>query len=78
LSFEIITPANPEERGAQLSLFFKENGKEIHQHLTNKNVVVDYREPGVIRFAPAPLYNSYEEVFKVYKILKKFELLKGS
>jgi len=71
ISFEILTPADPLQRGAQLSLFFTENGKAIHQRLTGKGLVVDYREPGVIRFAPAPLYNSFEDVYRVYEILKE-------
>lgn len=70
ISFEIITPANPEGRGAQLSLYFKENGKAIHEALINNGVIVDYREPGVIRVAPAPLYCSFEDVFRFYEILK--------
>ncbi|HSC39057.1 MAG TPA: kynureninase, partial [Chitinophagaceae bacterium] len=70
LDFEVLTPADPLQRGAQLSLFFKENGKAIHERLTAKGLVVDYREPGVIRFAPAPLYNSFEDVYRVYEILK--------
>jgi kynureninase len=74
ISFEIITPANASERGAQLSLFFPENAKEIHQQLTRNGVVVDYREPGVIRVAPAPLYNTFEEVFRFYKILRNLRL----
>lgn len=71
ISFDILTPADPLQRGAQLSLFFKENGKAIHQRLTDKGLVVDYREPGVIRFAPAPLYNSFGDVYRVYEILKE-------
>ena len=70
LDFEVLTPSDPLQRGAQLSLFFKENGKAIHERLTAKGLVVDYREPGVIRFAPAPLYNSFEDVYGVYEILK--------
>ncbi len=70
INFEIITPADPEQRGAQLSLYFKEKAKSIHQHLINNGVVVDYREPGVIRVAPAPLYNSFRDVFRFYEILK--------
>lgn len=70
ISFEIITPANPAERGAQLSLFFKEQAKEIHNKLIENGVIVDYREPGVIRVAPAPLYCSYEDVYRFYEILK--------
>ena len=70
LKFEIITPAHPLQRGAQLSLYFKEKGKEIHQALSSKGIIVDYREPGVIRVAPAPLYNSFKEVYRFYETVK--------
>lgn len=72
INFEIITPADPKQRGAQLCLYFKERGKEIHQLLIDNGVIIDYREPGVIRVAPAPLYNSFEDVFRFYEILKNF------
>jgi kynureninase len=70
IKFEIITPANTNERGAQLCLYFKENGKAIHDAMHANGIVVDYREPGVIRVAPAPLYCSFEDVFRFYEILK--------
>lgn len=70
VSFDIITPKNAEARGAQLSLYFKENGKAIHEALINNGVIVDYREPGVIRVAPAPFYCSFEDVYRFYEILK--------
>ena len=73
IRFEIITPADPLQRGAQLSLYFKEKGKAIHQALSSKGIIVDYREPGVIRVAPAPLYNSFKEVYRFYEIVKTFE-----
>ena len=73
INFEIITPKNSEQRGAQLSLHFKERGKEIHEKMIASGIIVDYREPGVIRVAPAPLYNSFEDVFCFYKILKNFQ-----
>lgn len=73
ISFEIITPAEPERRGAQLSLYFKERGKEIHQKMIEAGIIVDYREPGVIRVAPAPLYNSFEDVYRFYQILQQFQ-----
>jgi len=68
LNFEIITPENPDERGAQLSLFFKENGKAIHDKMIANGIIVDYREPGVIRVAPAPLYCGFEDVYRFYEI----------
>lgn len=72
IDFEIITPEDPERRGAQLSLYFKEKGKEIHKKMIDSGIIVDYREPGVIRVAPAPMYNSFEDVFRFYEILKNF------
>ena len=72
IKFEIITPNEIERRGAQLSLYFSEKGKQIHQKMTEAGIIVDYREPGVIRVAPAPLYNSFEDVYRFYEILKQF------
>jgi kynureninase len=70
-AFGIITPANSNERGAQLCLFFKQKGKMIHEQLMQNGIIVDYREPGVIRVAPAPLYCSFEDVYKFVKIIEK-------
>ncbi len=70
LKFEIITPSDPTARGAQLSLYFSEKGKEIHSKMNENGIVVDYREPGVIRVAPAPLYCSYSDVYRFYGILR--------
>ncbi len=70
INFEIITPADPEQRGAQLCLYFKERGKEIHDKMISSGIIVDYREPGVIRVAPAPMYCSFEDVYRFYEILK--------
>jgi len=69
-TFEIITPNDPDQRGAQLCLYFKEKGKEIHNALMNEGIVVDYREPGVIRVAPAPLYCSFEDAWRCVEIVK--------
>ncbi len=62
-SFEIITPKSPSERGAQLSILAKGQGKQLFDRLTELGVIADWREPNVIRIAPAPLYNSYEDCF---------------
>ncbi|NCI46052.1 kynureninase [Sediminibacterium soli] len=72
LSFEIITPADSEARGAQLSLYFREKGREIHDRMIANGIIVDYREPGVIRVAPAPLYCSFTDVYRFYELLKGF------
>ncbi len=69
--FTIITPENPDERGCQLSLLMKKNGKKIFDRITKAGVIADWREPDVIRVAPVPMYNSFEEVFRFAEIFKK-------
>lgn len=70
LSFTVITPTEPERRGAQLSLLFHEKGREAFDALTQKGVIADWREPNVIRVAPVPMYNSFEDVYRFYEVLK--------
>ncbi|WP_074408334.1 kynureninase [Aquimarina megaterium] len=66
----IITPTNPEERGCQLSIQVKNADKSLHQQLTDHHIITDWREPDVIRCAPTPLYNSFEDVYRMTEILK--------
>jgi kynureninase len=69
---EIITPKNSNERGCQLSLLVKKGeGKKVFEAITRKGVIADWREPNVIRIAPTPLYNSYEDVYNFTMILKE-------
>lgn len=70
-SFEIITPRDPEHRGAQLSIFFHEKGKQLFDYLVDNGVIGDWREPNVIRIAPVPLYNSFEDVYHFGRLLKE-------
>ncbi len=70
-SFTIITPDNPEERGCQLSLYMKQDGKKIFNKLTRAGIIADWREPNVIRVAPTPLYNTFEEVWQFAAVFKK-------
>jgi len=58
---EIITPKAEENRGCQLSLRVKGGDKTLFEALTHMGVVSDWREPDVIRIAPVPLYNTFEE-----------------
>jgi kynureninase len=69
--FTIITPSDPNERGCQLSILMKENGKRILNKITEAGVISDWREPNVIRVAPVPLYNTFEEVFLFVEIFKR-------
>jgi kynureninase len=71
LPIEIITPNNPKERGCQLSLAFERKGKEIFENLQAQNIIVDWREPDVIRIAPVPLYNSFTDILKFGETLKQ-------
>jgi kynureninase len=57
---------------AQITFLFEEKGKEIYQKMKDQGIIVDYREPGVIRVAPAPLYCSFKDVYRFYEILKSF------
>lgn len=60
---EIITPSHPKQRGAQLSILLTSHGKDCFNRLTDLGVIADWREPNVIRVAPAPLYNRFEDVY---------------
>jgi kynureninase len=69
--FLILTPRNPAERGCQLSLFIRQHGKKTFDALIREGVFADWREPDVIRVAPVPLYNSFEDVFRFAEIFKR-------
>jgi kynureninase len=73
LQFEIITPSNANARGCQLSLLFNEKGKEVFVHLNKNKIIADWREPNVIRIAPVPLYNTFEDVYELYEAFKSFK-----
>ena len=67
---EVITPKDPNQRGCQLSIRVKNTDKTLHEKLTEMHVITDWREPDVIRCAPVPFYNSFEDVYRMVKILK--------
>lgn len=70
-TFEIITPKDQAKRGAQLSILVHGEGKKIFDYLLKKGVITDWREPNVIRVAPVPLYNSFEDVYFFGKYLEE-------
>ena len=80
--FEIITPRELSARGAQLSLFTDHQGKALFQYLSERGVVCDWREnnltekgvgaAGVIRVAPTPMYNTFEEVYQFADYVSSF------
>lgn len=69
-NFEIITPSNPSERGCQLSVFLHGEGRSLFDYLMKNGVIVDWREPNVIRLAPVPMYTSFEDIYRFGQILK--------
>src|SRR5690606_40600694 len=68
---EIITPRDPAQRGCQLSIRVRDADKSLFDAITTRGVIADWREPDVIRVAPVPLYNSFEDVHKFAEILKE-------
>jgi len=74
LDFNVITPENPEHRGAQLSILVKENGKALFDYIAEKGVIADWREPNVIRLAPAALYNSFTDIYELGETMKGFTI----
>lgn len=77
-TFEVITPSNQDERGTQLSVFLHGEGRKLFDFLMKNGVIVDWREPNVIRLAPAPFYCSYEDMYEFGQILKHGILNKDS
>jgi kynureninase len=64
----ILTPSDPNERGAQLSVRVVHDARRIFEGLLAQGVVCDWREPGVVRMAPVPFYNTFCEVFDASRI----------
>jgi kynureninase len=72
-SVEILTPGDPGRRGCQLSFRVESTapGRTAFEKLEAAGVTCDWREPDVIRVAPVPLYNRYEEVHRFVEILRR-------
>ena len=66
----VITPRDPAERGCQLSIKVRNAGRSLHEKIVVQGVYADWREPDVIRVAPVPLYNSFEDVYRFTDILR--------
>lgn len=68
---QIVSPQNATSRGAQLSIRVLQSDKSLFKIISEKGVIADWREPDVIRIAPAPLYNNFSDVFNFVQILKE-------
>ena len=69
--FDLLTPRDPAQRGCQLSLSMKKRGRKIFDTIVKAGVIADWREPDVIRLAPVPLYNTFEELFSFGVIFRE-------
>jgi len=69
---QIITPQRENEHGCQVSILMLEKGKEVFEALNKNSVIADWRDSNVIRVAPVPLYNTFEEVYWFGKIIKDY------
>lgn len=69
-TIELITPSNEKERGCQVSMHMLSDGRRIFNELTRQGVIADWREPDVIRVAPVPFYNTFEEVWRFGNIIQ--------
>jgi kynureninase len=66
---KVLTP--PQERGCQVSLFMLRDGRRVYEGLMEAGVIVDWREPNVIRLAPVPLYNTFADVYRFYETMQE-------
>jgi len=70
--FKIITPSSVDDRGTQLSVLFREGIMlKVLKRLEREGIIVDERKPDVIRIAPVPLYNTFEEVWRFGQVFEK-------
>ncbi|MFT6397985.1 MAG: kynureninase [Bradymonadia bacterium] len=69
-SIEVITPSDPARRGCQVSLRATRNAKALQEQLEKAGVVSDFRPPDVVRIAPVPLYNTFEDVWRFAEVLR--------
>ena len=67
----IFTPTDPNRRGCQLSLSFKNPIDKVHEEMSSRGFICDVRKPNVMRVAPTPLYNSFRDVYEFVKDLKE-------
>ena len=70
-SISMITPRNVHQRGSQLSMNVAGRERQLFDDMIAEGVIADFREPCIIRIAPVPLYNSFQDVFTFGKVMRK-------
>lgn len=68
---QLITPRNEKERGCQVSILMLKNGRQVFEKLAAEGFITDWREPDLIRLAPVPLYNTFEEIWHFANTLRQ-------
>ncbi len=68
----VLTPRDPDARGCQLSLQIHDGAREMFRVLVDHGVIGDYREPDTVRVAPVPLYNSFHDVWRFGRALRRW------
>ncbi|HTA83300.1 MAG TPA: kynureninase [Bacteroidia bacterium] len=71
IRLEVITPSDPQQRGCQLSIIAHGMGRDFYNALTKSGVFCDWRNPNVVRLAPVPLYNSFEDVWRFGQVVER-------
>lgn len=66
---KVISPRN--SRGSMLCIRYSKNPRELYQKLTERGAIVDFREPDILRMTPAPLYNSFEDIFHLVELIEE-------
>ncbi|HZX77855.1 kynureninase [Lysobacter sp.] len=79
-TLQVVTPADPAQRGCQLSLRViagrgltgRDAGRDLFDYLATQGVLGDWREPDVIRISPAPLYNTHADVLRFVRAVERW------
>jgi kynureninase len=69
--YPMITPKDPKQRGCQISLRVDDRPQELLTALGREGIVCDFRPPNIIRVAPVPLYNTFEDVYRFSRTLAR-------
>ena len=67
----IITPRDPAQRGCQISMDVAGRERKLFDDMIAAGVIADFREPCIIRMAPVPLYNSFEDIFTFGRVMRR-------
>jgi kynureninase len=70
-AISIITPRDPEQRGCQVSMDIAGRERKLFDDMIAAGIIADFREPCIIRVAPVPLYNSFEDVFIFGRVMRE-------